>query len=292
LIFKLKQIERIKTMHKKTLELLNAAKEILEASGSPMTVRQCYYQLVTKHIINNSIASYNKISRILGEGRDEGIISWDLIEDRIRVPHFVSQWDNLADFFDTVKQSYKKNCWQNQDNYVEVTVEKDALSGIFADELQTYGVTLNVGRGYDSKSSLKKMADRFIEQSELEKNCILLSFGDFDPSGEDIFRALEEGLQKYGADEVDCKRCAILKEDIELYNLPPDIAKKTDRRYSSFIQKNDSVDTVELDALPINVLKNRIKTEIEACIDSEPFFNDKKAEQQELQKLQKISEKL
>jgi hypothetical protein len=32
--------------------------------------------------------------------------------------------------------------------YVEVWLEKDALSGIFEDVLRPYGVTLNVGRGY------------------------------------------------------------------------------------------------------------------------------------------------
>jgi hypothetical protein len=40
-------------------------------------------------------------------------------------------------------------------------VEKDALSAIFEDALDDYGVTLNVGRGYSSWSSIKAAVDRF-----------------------------------------------------------------------------------------------------------------------------------
>ena len=42
--------------------------------------------------------------------------------------------------------------------YLEVWLEKDALSGIFEDVLRRYGVTLNVGRGYDGWDSIQNAA--------------------------------------------------------------------------------------------------------------------------------------
>lgn len=276
--------------NKKTLEILDAAKEVLEASKSPMTVRQTYYQLVTKHIIENSKPSYSKVSRILGDGRIEGDIAWGLIEDRVRIPKTVNTWDNLPDFFETVKQAYRKNLWLKQGSYVEVEVEKDALSGIFYDTLNPYGVTLQVSRGYDSLTSMKNMADRLIAKQQEGKECFVLSFGDFDPSGEDIFRNMQEGLQKFGA-IVTCKRCAILSEDIASYNLPPDIAKQTDKRCSTFVDKNGE-DTVELDALPLDVLTQRIKDEVEACLDIDLFNEAKEEEAEEVNKLQDVMDML
>ncbi len=44
---------------------------------------------------------------------------------------------------------------------LEAWLEKDALSGIFQGALRPYGVTLDVGRGFDSATSAKDAADRF-----------------------------------------------------------------------------------------------------------------------------------
>lgn len=89
----------------------------------------------------------------------------------------------------TVRYAYRRNVWEDQPSYVEVWLEKDALSGIFSDITEEYGVTLVVGRGYNSWSAYKKAVDRFIK---MNKPVSILYFGDFDPSGEDIVRALKD----------------------------------------------------------------------------------------------------
>ncbi len=62
-------------------------------------------------------------------------------------------WVGLADFAATAAAAYRRDVWAAQPRRVECWLEKDALSGIFADALDGYGVTLNVGRGYDGWSS-------------------------------------------------------------------------------------------------------------------------------------------
>jgi hypothetical protein len=55
-------------------------------------------------------------------------------------------------------------------------------------------------------------------------------------------------------------------EDIRRYNLPPDFAKKSDSRAKRFIARHGDV-SVELDALPADVLISRLAGEVESRMD-------------------------
>jgi hypothetical protein len=68
---------------------------------------------------------------------------------------------DLRDFLGVVAYSSQRDVWPTQPAYVEVWLEKDALSGIFEQELRPYVVTLNVGRGYDGWDSIHHAADRY-----------------------------------------------------------------------------------------------------------------------------------
>lgn len=70
-------------MHQKTRAILEVAIKILEL-GRPMTVRQCYYQLVSRQIIENSRGAYQSVSNLLVDARKDGSIPWEWIEDRLR----------------------------------------------------------------------------------------------------------------------------------------------------------------------------------------------------------------
>src|SRR5262249_12747143 len=148
------------------------------------TVRQVYYQLVARQIIENSRSAYQAVSKALVRARREETIPWEHIEDRLRQPRHVSMWDGLRDFAKTAAAAYRRDIWAGQQLYMEGWLEKDALSGIFEDALSPYGVTLNVGRGFDGWDSINNAAKRFIEQEINSKNVVILYFGDFDPSGE------------------------------------------------------------------------------------------------------------
>lgn len=247
-------------MHDKTRKLLDTAVEILAATH-PMTIRQVYYQLVSRQVIKNSRTGYQAVSNLLVEARRSGKISWEWIEDRLRRPRAVSMWDGLSDFAETALHAYRRQVWPTQKEYVEVWLEKDALSGIFEDVLEPYGVTLNVGRGYDGWSSIRNAAERY----EGRKKVVVLYFGDFDPSGEDMFRSLQERLGFFDC-EPEMFKCALSLDDVNRYSLPPDFTKEKDTRRAGFVEKYGDV-AVELDALPLNVLKDRLREEVEARMD-------------------------
>jgi len=246
--------------HDKTLNLINAAKDIL-AAFNPMTVRQVYYQLVSRQVIKNNRSEYQAVSNALVKARQEGIIPWGWIEDRLRRPRSVGMWDDLADFSEMAVRAYRRDVWASQDNYLEVWLEKDALSGIFENVLNAYGVTLNVGRGYDGWDSIYNAAGRFSRRD----NTAILYFGDLDPSGEDMVRSLTERLGFFNC-RPEIIKSALNPDDVKRYNLPPAFTKTTDTRSAAYIKEFGNI-AVELDALPANVLQTRLKNEIEARLD-------------------------
>ena len=60
--------------------------------------------------------------------------------------------------------------------------------------LRGFGVTLNVGRGFDGWDSIRNAAARYYGRHEDGRDVTVLYFGDFDPSGEDMVRSLRERL--------------------------------------------------------------------------------------------------
>jgi len=264
--------------HQKTTTLLETAYSILTAHN-PMTVRQVYYQLVSRQVIENRKSQYDAVSRVWVSARKEGFIPWEWIEDRLRRPRAVSMWDSLSDFGDTVLSSYRRDVWNRQPCYIEAWLEKDALSGIFEDLLEPYGVTLNVGRGYDGWDSIRNAAERY----GTGEGVAVLYFGDFDPSGEDMARSLKKRLSFFES-RPEIVKCALTYEDIALYNLPPDFTKATDTRQKGFVAKYGDI-AVELDALPVDVLTKRITNEVESRMDLNALAETKRVEETERTRL-------
>ncbi|MHB1420472.1 MAG: hypothetical protein ACYCX4_12970 [Bacillota bacterium] len=269
----------------KTLDLISAAHQVLQ-EYNPMTLRQVYYQLVSRHVIDNKRSEYQKLSSALVKARQEGIIPWEWVEDRVRQPRTVNMWRDLPDFMDTVRKAYRRDVWSTQPQYVEVWLEKDALSGIFSDITKEYGITLVVGRGYNSWSAFKDAEARFLRYN---RPVSILYFGDFDPSGEDIVRALDESINFFGISPT-IEKVALTMQDIRDYNLPPDFAKKTDSRAKVFIKQYGDV-AVELDALPLPVLQAKIKDSIEANIDLDLLYAVQVVEKNERQQLADLIKK-
>ncbi len=135
----LKRNRRTKVQVKAVRE---AAREEL-AAHHPMTLRQVHYRLVSRDDIvhPNTISAYGTLSAWLRDDRLEGDIPWSWMEDRMRVARGWSGWDDPGEFLGEVLSGYYRDPWQDetQNHYVEVWLEKDALSGIVSDALGRRG---------------------------------------------------------------------------------------------------------------------------------------------------------
>jgi hypothetical protein len=79
-------------------------------------------------------------------------------------------------------------------------------------------------------------------------------------------------------------KCALTFADIERYELPADFTKASDTRSAAFVAKWGDV-LVELDALPIDVLRKRIVTEIECRMDLAALQRVKAVQEEQRQRL-------
>ncbi len=261
-------------------EIVEAAYDEL-SEGHPMTLRQVHYRLVGRSdtTYRNTQGDYKQLSVWLRDARLDGRVPWEWVEDRLRRPRHVPMWEALPGFVATVRHAYKRDVWQDQPRYLEVVVEKDALSGIFEGVLGRYGVTLNVGRGYDGWSSIKAAADRYGEGGGVT----VLYFGDLDPSGEDMVRSLRDRLAELGCFP-EVVKCALTFEDVEAYDLPPDPTKEKDSRRGAFVERYGDM-AVELDALPPDALRGRIGGEVEARMDLDALERTRRLEREDRSRL-------
>ena len=68
-----------------TLEVIDTANGIIteySAQGYDLTLRQLYYQMVSRDIIPNSQKEYDKLGRTISDARMAGLIDWDAIVKR------------------------------------------------------------------------------------------------------------------------------------------------------------------------------------------------------------------
>ena len=275
-------------MQKQSLELLAQVQEIINSYDFALTLRQIYYQLVAKQIIPNKQKYYTKLSRLCVTGRDEGILPEEGFADRLREVDKLSSWPDLNEFMQTVKRSYRKDKWQNQDNYLEIWTEKDALRSVLTEITYQYDVALMVTRGQLSRTEVYRTAGRYKAQND--KECYLYYCGDFDPSGLSIYDSIKKRLINFGV-FINFERIALTKKQIEKYQLPSDPAKQSDPNYNKFISIFGSDMVVELDSLPPDILRKIIEDCILQNIDQGHLAQTRRKERDEEIRLNKFIEK-
>lgn len=258
----------------------------------PLTLRQIYYQLVGKGYIDNNVSQYGMLSKLLKHARIDGFISWEDVEDRVRAYHDLTGWSNSTTFIERsvelFLQGYQRDLIQSQEKYLEIWIEKDALSSLFTRVARAYTVPVVVCRGFSSVSFLNEYRSRLRRNSNRQP--VLLYFGDFDPSGVEMLTAMETTLKdELGVASVVFKRIGLLREDIYTYRLPhsPDALKKSDSRAKKHIAEYGEI-AVELDALPPNVLLGKIKEAIEAELFIDAFRLEQRIEAGEFDKLNRF----
>jgi len=120
--------------------------EIIKAMR-PMTVRQVFYQATVRDLVEKTEAGYNKVQTDLVLMRRSGDLPYDWLADNTR-------WQRRPRTFSSVEQAlqdtarlYRKSLWDGANAYVEIWLEKDALSGVVLPVTSMFDVPLMVARG-------------------------------------------------------------------------------------------------------------------------------------------------
>lgn len=272
-----------------SLALIHKINEIIteyKMKGYELTLRQVYYQLVARDIIPNNERSYKNIGNLISDGRLAGLIDWDAIVDRTRAMRANSHWDDPADIIGACARQFQYDKWTNQDNYVEVWVEKDALIGVVGRICTKLDVPYFSCRGYVSQSEMWTASQRFLNRCG--QDIVVLHLGDHDPSGQDISRDIEERLIMFGVN-LEFKRIALNMDQIEKYNPPPNPTKLTDTRCQGYIERF-GYDCWELDALKPEVIDELISNNVSEYLDIDSFDYWKKEERKARELLTHVSD--
>jgi hypothetical protein len=264
--------------------IIENSKKILEEYTGGITVRQLHYRLVAIGMIND-MNHYKRVVTAMTKARWDDIVDMESFIDRERSMYGETADDDkdlddeIENGKDQVKawmNAYRLNRWSNQKNYVEVWIEKKALQGVFERPCLHKNVGLAPCKGYPSITFLNEASKRFEDAVDNGKKVILLYFGDYDPSGADIPRSIQENLWRMGI-EVEVKRIALNSDQIKEMNLPGVPPKVTDSRTANW----SGGDVVECDAIEPKTLTRMCEEAIEKHFDRDLYSELKEKEKAE-----------
>lgn len=244
-----------------SMALIDQANRIItdyRAQGFTLTLRQLYYQFVSRDLLPNKQSEYKRLGSIINDGRLAGLIDWSAIEDRTRNVRVHPSWNDPSDIIESAAVGYQEDIWLGQEYRPEIWIEKDALLGVIEPVCRRYRVPYFACRGYTSQSEQYRAGKRFAKHRSLSVTPIVFHLGDHDPSGIDMTRDNGDRLAMFAGDEVEVRRLALNMKQITRYNPPPNPAKETDSRSSGYIEKFGS-SSWELDALDPSVIDKLIE---------------------------------
>lgn len=244
---------------------IRAAIYQVAASYRPSTVRQVFYRLTSLGVVKKTEGEYkHTVCRLLAEMRRDGEIPYGWIADNTRWMRKPRTYSGLQEILNDTAKTYRRDMWESQDTYVEIWCEKDALAGVLYQVTEPWGVPLMVTRGYPSLTYLYEAAEAIDVE---DKPCYLYYLGDLDPSGLDIARVVEEQMCEMAPEaEIYFERIAVTPKQVAELGLPTRPTKKSDSR-SRFFQG----DSVEVDAIPPDVLRGLVGRAIGRHVNGEEW---------------------
>jgi hypothetical protein len=258
---------------------------ILDVVGEdpPMTVRQVFYQLVARGVIEKTEHAYTKIVIYhMSHMRLDGELPYEWVSDETRRRRITQTHDSVEDALEHCAKFYRRSALREADDYVEVWCEKDALSGVLWDVTSDYDVPLMVTRGFPSLTFLHGTALEINRAHRQKKHSYIYQFGDWDPSGaitipRTIEKRLDEMCGNLGCAPPIFQRVALTEDQIAEYNLPTRPTKRDGNMHAKAFEG----DSVELDALPPRALRDMVREVIEWHISPRTLSVLRAAEQSE-----------
>ena len=306
-----------KRFNASTREIIDIADAILEEyqdEGLDLTVRQLYYQFVSRDYFpedrkwvqvkgtgkwrkdpkgtKNDEPNYKWISTIISKARLAGLIDWKMIKDRTRNLktnyHNIDPGEAVQDALD----QFLLNKWDNQPYRPEVWIEKDALIGVIEDTCKELDVPYFACKGYNSQSEMWRASMRLINHIENGQTPVIIYLGDHDPSGIDMTRDIDDRNMRFVSHHINNEvikidRIALTWEQIQEYDPPPNPSKETDPRGKGYIEEYGE-SSWELDALEPRVMRDLIRETVDNYTDPDQLQKTIDQEDEYRDTLQKV----
>jgi hypothetical protein len=267
-----------RTFHARARSVIAQANAICEEytnQGLALTLRQLHYQFVARGLYENTAANYDRLGRIVSDARLAGELDWAYIVDRTRNLVALSHWDDPGQIIEAAAKQFRTDKWAEQPKRVEVWVEKNALAGVLDSVCPSEDVPYFATIGYNGQSEQWAAARRLGAYIADGQSVVILHLGDHDPQGIDMTRDIRERLALFIGkdigysllDKLEVKRIALTMDQVREHNPPPNFVKESSitRAYV----EEFGPECWELDALEPAFIVDLIRSEIEACRDSD-----------------------
>lgn len=263
-----------------TLALQFAILDVFADIEPPMTVRQMYYQLSAKHVVDKTEAGYNKVQRTLTDMRRSGAVPYIWLSDNSRSYYSTVQYRGLKDAIERMHDFYRREIWATQSAHVEIWLEKRALISQLAPVCNEYGVKLFPCGGYSSISFAYEAAS---EWEDISRPIYVYHLSDLDADGAFSSVALERELREHTSHDINFRRLALDFGQVQKYNLIDALRpqKKTSTRYPWWLDRYGDMDACEMDALHPHILRQIVRDAIEWHIDPYELEMTRKIEREE-----------
>lgn len=262
--------------------LEDAMVELL-AEEYPTTVRGMFYRMVSAGLIDKTENEYKNVTaRLLLRLRRDGRIPYSWITDGTRWMRKPSSYADVDEALAEVARFYRRRLWSDQDTYVEVWCEKDAMAGILYEVTAEFDVPLMVARGFASETFLHEAAEAIRAQG---RPTFVYHFGDRDPSGVKAAEAIGRRLAEFAPDvDLTFVQAAVTAEQVDAWQLPTRPTKRT-----STHSKGWRGESVELDAVPTARLHELTRECIEHHLDPWALEQTRQVEAEEREVLEAMA---
>jgi len=223
-----------KTMDDRILEAIG----LLESHGyKEPTIRSVFYIMSdTFKVIPATKGYYKKLDAEMVRMRKEEKIPWGFFTvkrgtesacSRFVTPERYADW--CVNAARNAHKDYSLPRWYEQEDLIEVWVEKDGLLGATCNWLSGKDVTVRAVQGYGTwefiQRAMKDISDQVIRYRK--KRVFIYYLGDLDASGKDIIRFMTEDAIAYFTERLDVKHLsfvelALTPEQVKQHKLPSD----------------------------------------------------------------------
>ena len=262
-----------KDFRKGSLDIIQTADDIcLEyaSEGYDLSLRQLYYQFVARGLLENTEANYKRLGNIISQARLAGMLDWDYIKDRGRKIEREPQWGSPEEILRVAAKQFRIDRWEDQDVFVMVMVEKQALEGILLPVCKRLDIGFVANKGYSSSSMMYEIGDILAGMQDQNRDSHIIYLGDHDPSGLDMSRDVEDRLEMFSETIVEVHRVALNMDQVIKFNPPENPTKLSDSRAEAYILEHGE-SSWELDALEPKILIKLIEDTVDDLIDWDKY---------------------
>jgi len=287
-----KQTYEEKRFHAASLATIEQVNNILaeyEAQGYDLSLRQLFYQMVSRDLLPNTQKEYKRLGDLMNNARLAGLVDWDMIKDRTRKTEGNAHFESPADILNIAASQFAIDKWIDQPYHVEVMVEKQALEGVLIPVCKRLDINFTANKGYSSVSAFYERGRQLRHKAQrLNKKIVVFYLGDHDPSGLDMTRDVSERLAMFAETSVKVERLALNYSQVEELNPPPNATKESDTRAAEYNRRYKS--SWELDAVEPATLARLVTEAVLKYRDADKWQKAVMAEKRMKAELQKFAD--